>query len=160
MSNPTEQTVSPDLDAMMRQWRDVTVENFAWMTGQAVSSEAFTKSSKAMMDLYLLQAKKLRELTGQSLDAMEIPKRSDLARLSTQVLGVEGRVANLEDQLDRVERHLREMKSMMEALTASVTTLQTLENEGELRHDPEGETAVENEDRPDGGATKKIIRRK
>lgn len=159
MSNPTEQTASPDLDALWRQWRDVSVENFAWMTGQAASGEAFTKSSKAMMDLYLSQAAKARELMGQSLDAMEIPRRSDLARLSTQVLGVEKRVLDVEEHLDRLESRLAKMNALLEGLQPSLKTVGDLDArldrlEEMLRQLPQGAPAAVDQDRPEGGATK------
>lgn len=165
MSNPTEQTATPELDALFRQWRDVTVENLSWMTGQAASSEAFTKSSKTAMDVYLTQAAKAREMMGQSLDAMEIPKRSDLARLSTQVLGVESRIADVEDHLDRVETQVRKMTTLLEGLVSSLNTVKDLDGrlaglEEALRQLPQAAPAAETEDRPEGGATKKTTRRK
>lgn len=158
MSNPTEQTASPELDALWRQWRDIGVENFAWMTGQAASGEAFTRSSKATMDLYLSQAAKARELMGQSLDALEIPKRSDLARLSTQVLGVEKRVLDVEDHLDRLESRLSKIHTLLEGMQPSLKTVSDLDArldrlEEMLRQLPQGAPAAV-EDRPEGGATK------
>lgn len=165
MSNPTEQTASPELDALWRQWRDVTVENVAWMTGQAASGEAFTKSTNAMTDVYLTQARKAREMMGQSLDAMEIPKRSDLARLSTQVLGVESRIADVEDHLDRVETQVRKMTGLLEGLVSSLNIVNDLDArlagiEEALRQLPQGAPAAENQDRPDGGATRKNTTRR
>lgn len=126
MSQTTETPVSPDLDAMWRQWRDVTVENMAWLTGQAASGEAFIQYSKAMNDAFLATFQRLRELSGEMMDSMELPKRSDLARLSAQVLSVENRVGNIEDRLDGVQEELGRLARLLEDLKPSLEVVHTL----------------------------------
>lgn len=167
MSQPTQNTVSPDLDELWRQWRDMTVENFAWMAGQAASGEAFTNSAKAMNDAYLVYSKKMREMMGQSMDALELPKRSDLARISTQVLTVESRVADLEDRLDGVQAELGRFGRLLEDIKSSLNDLRSLEAgmariEGALRERSEAgcEPNHETGEPTEVGATNASLRRK
>lgn len=119
-SNHTHDDKAPDLNEMWRQWRDLSVENWSWMAGQAASGEAFAQASTATMETMLAGAKRVRETVGQGLDSMEIPRRSDLARLSTQVLTVEARVAEVEDRLDAVHADLRSLRRLMEDVRTSL----------------------------------------
>lgn len=91
-----------DLEAMTRQWQELMMDSWGKMTKQVVGSDTFAAASSAYMDWALNWQKQMRNNTGQFLESLEIPKRSDLARLSKQVMAVELRIAEMEDRLDKM----------------------------------------------------------
>ncbi len=98
---------------MMGEWQNLMMENWGAWTKATVNSEAFAHASSAMMDWNLASQNKMRELTGQYLEAVDLPRRSDLARLSEQVLSVEKRLADGEDERDELKEQLDGIESKL-----------------------------------------------
>lgn len=112
-----------DLEAMTRQWQDLMVDSWGKMTKQMVGSDTFAAASSAYLDWALAFQKQMRNNTGQLMDSLEIPKRSDIARISKQVMAVELRIADMEDRLDKVTGLLAAMSDAMQKMVAhSVAT--------------------------------------
>lgn len=107
-----------DLEAMTRQWQDLMMDSWGKMTKQVVGSDTFAAASSAYMDWALNWQKQMRNNTGQFLDSLDIPKRSDLARLSKQVIAVEMRIAEMEDRLDKMTGLLGAMSEAMQKMVA------------------------------------------
>ncbi len=93
-----------DLESMTRQWQDLMMDGWSQVTKQMVHSDAFAAASNAYLDWALAWQKQMRNNTGQFMDAMEFPKRSDIARLSKQLMAVEMRMAEMDDRLDQMTR--------------------------------------------------------
>jgi hypothetical protein len=89
---------------MTRQWQDLMMDGWSQVTKQMVHSDAFAAASNAYLDWALAWQKQMRNNTGQFMDAMEFPKRSDIARLSKQLMAVEMRMAEMDDRLDQMTR--------------------------------------------------------
>ncbi len=106
-----------DLEAMTRQWQELCMDGWSKMTKQMVGSDSFAAASSSYMDWALSWQRQMRNNTGQFLDSLEFPKRSDIARLSKQISAVELRIADMEDRLDKVTGL---MGAMSEALQKMV----------------------------------------
>lgn len=96
------------VEETMKMWEE--------MTRATISSEAFSAASNATLDWTLFWQKQWRNQSAQMMDAMEFPKRSDLARLSKQVLAAESRVAACEEQLEEVNEKLDRVLAALKTL--------------------------------------------
>lgn len=105
-----------DLEAMTRQWQNLMMDSWGAATKQVVGSDSFAAASSAYMDWALHWQKQMRNNTGQFLDSLEFPKRSDIARLSKQIIAVETRVAEMEDRLDKMVNLLGALSGGMQKL--------------------------------------------
>lgn len=93
-----------DLESMTRQWQELMMDGWSQVTKQMVHSDSFAAASNAYLDWALSWQKQMRNNTGQFMDAMEFPKRSDIARLSKQLMAVEMRMADMDERLDKMTR--------------------------------------------------------
>ena len=105
-----------DLEAMTRQWQEIMMDGWSKTTKQVVGSDSFAAASSSYMDWALSWQKQMRNNTGQFLDSLEFPKRSDVARISKQVNAVEMRIADLEDRLDKMTGLMGAMSVAMQRL--------------------------------------------
>lgn len=105
-----------DLETMTRQWQEMMMDGWSKATKQVVGSDSFAAASSSYMDWALSWQKQMRNNTGQFMDSLEIPKRSDVARISKQVTAVEMRIADLEDRLDKMTGLLGAMSTAMQKL--------------------------------------------
>lgn len=83
-------------------YNNMMMDSWSSFTKQTIQSDAFTSASGAFMDWSLATHKMMTELSGQVMESMDIPKRSDLARLSAQVQAVESRLLNQEDNQEEI----------------------------------------------------------
>lgn len=113
-----------DLEAMTRQWQEIMMDGWSKATKQVVGSDSFAAASSSYMDWALSWQKQMRSNTGQFLDSLEFPKRSDIARISKQVTAVEMRIADLEDRLDKMTGLLGAMSTAMQKMVEHSITSQ------------------------------------
>jgi hypothetical protein len=88
------------------------------MTKNTVSSESFAAASGAYMDWTLSTQKMMTEMSGQVMETLDLPRRSDLARLAAQVQSVETRL------LDQEEAN-EDIRDLLVALNAKLDRLAT-----------------------------------
>lgn len=103
-------------EKMTKQWQDAVVDTWGSMAKQVVGSEEFSKASAEQMDFTLAGQKRLRDNSAQFLDSLEIPKRSDLARLSKQISSAESRLADCEGILDKILAMVKHLDARLEGL--------------------------------------------
>jgi hypothetical protein len=118
MSQEKEQE-KVSFEAMAQQWQTAMVDTWSAMSKQFVGSEGFAAGSSAYMDWALAGQKQIRSNSAQFLDALEFPKRSDIARLAKQIAQVEARLAEAEESSDKVISMLTRLEKKMDALAAS-----------------------------------------
>jgi len=111
-------TMTEEFEKMATEWRNRVLDDWGAMAKTMVGSDSFAAASAATMDWSLLWQKQTRSQMGQWLEAMEIPKRSDVARVSKEIKGVEQRVADCEDRLDQVNDSLKKVARQLEKLAA------------------------------------------
>ncbi|MCA9797477.1 MAG: hypothetical protein KC910_36950 [Candidatus Eremiobacteraeota bacterium] len=115
-------TATP-IQEMASDWQQMMFDTWQVWTKAMVESEAFSTTSAAMLDWNLAAQKQMRELSGQYMEALEIPRRSDLARVSAQIMAVEQRLADNEDERDEMKDTLDDIKSLLKGLAAEVASL-------------------------------------
>lgn len=101
-------------------YNKMMMDSWSSWTKQTVQSDAFTSASGAFMDWSLATHKMMTELSGQVMESMDIPKRSDLARLSAQVQSVETRLLDQEDNSDELKDLLLTLIKKIDEIPASV----------------------------------------
>jgi hypothetical protein len=118
MSQEKEQE-KVSFESMAQQWQSAMVDTWSAMSKQFVGSEGFAAGSSAYMDWALAGQKQIRSNSAQFLDALEFPKRSDIARLAKQIAQVEARLAEAEEASDKVISMLTRLEKKMDALAVS-----------------------------------------
>ncbi len=89
------------------QWRQMWMDNWSSVTRSTVDSETFKNANSAAFNWTLAGQKMMRESLGQSLEALDLPRRSDLARLSKQIAALESRVLDLQEELAATRAEVR-----------------------------------------------------
>ena len=103
--------MSVDFQEMTNQWQELVMDSWGKMARQTVQSDEFAAASNACLDWTLSWQKEMRNQSGQFMDLLELPKRSDVARLSKQVLAAEERVAECEEKLDEMVSLLKKIQA-------------------------------------------------
>jgi hypothetical protein len=101
-------------------YNNMVLEGWSAWTKQTIQSDAFTATTGAVMDWSLASQKMMTELSGQWMESMDIPKRSDLARISAQVQAVESRLLDQEDNQDELRDLLTTLIKKIDDMPAPV----------------------------------------
>ena len=119
MSQAQEQGADPKInfEHMAQEWQNAMIDNWSSMTKQFVASDAFASASSAYMDWALAAQKQIRNNSSQFMEALDFPKRSDLARLSKQVASLEGRLADSEETQDAILAALKRLESKLDNMS-------------------------------------------
>ena len=104
---------------MASQYNQMMMDTWSSWTKQTIQSESFSSASGAFMDWSLATHKMMTELSGQVMESLDIPKRSDLARLSAQIQSVETRILEQEDNQDDIKDLLVELTKKLDNLKAA-----------------------------------------
>ena len=100
----------PDPMAAFRNMRDTYLD--AWAKGmvQAVNSEAYAKTSGAVLDSCLTASAPFREATEkamlQALQQLSMPSRADFVGLAARFTNIEMRLDDMDAKLDGIEKLL------------------------------------------------------
>ncbi len=96
----------PDPMAAFRELRDTYMDVWAKAMVDAVNSEAYAKSSGAVLDTVLTASAPFREATEkamlQALQQLSMPSRADFVSLAERLVNVEMRLDDMDAKLDRV----------------------------------------------------------
>lgn len=104
------------------QWQKLWMDSWGQMTKNTVSSESFAAASGAYMDWTLSTQKMVAEMSGQIMETLDMPRRSDLARLAAQVQSVETRLLDQEESNE-------EIRDLLMALNAKLDKMATAKAE-------------------------------
>ena len=88
-------------------YNKMVMEGWSSMTKQTIQS-----------DWSLATHKMMTEVSGQVMESLDIPKRSDLARISAQVQAVESRLLDQEDSQDEIRDLLMTLINRIEKMPA------------------------------------------
>ncbi len=108
---------------MAQGWQKLMMDNWSTWTKATVSSDAFAQTSASMMDWNLATQQKMQEMTGQYLEALDLPRRGDLARLSDQVLCLERRLADAEDERDELQEKFSEVSGKLDQIVSMLASM-------------------------------------
>lgn len=113
-----------NMQEVFKTWQDATLDTWSFATKQVTNNETWFNAVNAQMDVALAGQKKMKQTVAASLEALDLPKKDDLVRLSVQVLSAETRAAECEDRLDRAESVLKAYERRIVELEQTVAALQ------------------------------------
>lgn len=101
------------------QWQKMMMDSWSQWTKSTVASESFATASGAYMDWALSTQKVMTEVSGQILETMDVPRRSDMARLSAQVQAVETRLLDQEESASEIRDLLVALNAKLDKLNSA-----------------------------------------
>lgn len=104
------------------QWQKMMTDSWSQWTKNTVASDSFTTASGAYMDWTLSTQKMMTEMSGQIMETLDIPRRSDLARLSSQVQAVETRLLDQEESNDDIRELLMKLNAKLDKIAEVSST--------------------------------------
>jgi len=130
--------IPADPFTFMKLWYDATSEIWATVIGDFIGTEKFMESSSQFLESYASFYRTFRRANEEFFSNLQLPTRSDIARVAELVIGVEDKVeqiedaledfednftrdvsSNLEARLDQVEKTLNSLASSMQELTTT-----------------------------------------
>lgn len=108
-----------EFQKMASQANQMVMDSWSNWTKQTIQSESFASSAGALMDWSLATHKMMTELQGQFMESMDIPKRSDLARISAQVQSLESRVMEQDDAQEDIRDLLVAISSKLDKIATA-----------------------------------------
>lgn len=100
----TSKTEENTFENLADQWRQMWLDNWASVTRTTVDSDSFKNANAAAFNWTLAGQKMWRDAMGQALESMDLPRRSDLARLSRQIAALEARVLDMQEELAQARK--------------------------------------------------------
>jgi len=86
-----------------KEWYDTTSETWAEVVDDMLSSEKFIESSSPFLEVYATFMKTLRHANEEYFRSLQIPTRSDVARVAELVVTLEEKVDKIEDVVEDIE---------------------------------------------------------
>ena len=125
-----------------KEWYDATSETWSKMLGDVLGTEKFVEASSKFMESYTSFYQTFRHATEEFFRNLQLPTRSDLARIGELVIGLEDKVDRVEDALEdfedsyaqvatseavgNLERQLGKVESKLDQLPAAFEKSETV----------------------------------
>ncbi len=101
---------SPDLLTQWKQFLDQWIEAWSKVLGQAMGTEHFARLMGQSLDQFLVSQAPVKkagdQAIEQTLQALNLPSRSQLTAVARQIVELEDRIERIEDMLGAVLRRL------------------------------------------------------
>jgi polyhydroxyalkanoic acid synthase PhaR subunit len=119
----------PPLDPLsfFREWYDKTSETWSTVIGDAIGTEAFIQSASRFLDSYTSYYRTLRQTAETQLHNMQMPTRSDIARVAGLVVALEDKVDQLQDAFDAHADEQAPQAPTLDAVTALDKRISSIE---------------------------------
>ncbi len=128
---------SKDPITFFKQWYDATSEIWAQVIGEVMSSERFMEANRQFIETYTSAVRASNRLNEELFQTMQLPTRSDIARVAGLVVSLEEKVDTIEDALegfggrfaqagsskvgdDRLEQRLQQIERKLDSLLAAL----------------------------------------
>ncbi|MGH2499123.1 MAG: hypothetical protein ACRDF0_03410 [Candidatus Limnocylindria bacterium] len=100
----SEQTSDPF--ALWRQWYEANEKAWGRAAAEGSDTEAFAQMQGKMLETFLAFQKSARDAATAQLQSLNVPTRDDIARLGELIVGLEEKVDQIGDRLERLEDRL------------------------------------------------------
>lgn len=109
-----------------KQWYDATSETWSKVVGDIISTQEFSHASSQYLDNYLSFIKASRRVYEEYFKNLQLPTRSDIARVAGLVVSLEDKVDQVEDAIEDFEDHIGQMvtNDTFNGLTSRLDTLE------------------------------------
>lgn len=129
--------------AFFKQWYDATNESWSKEVGDLFASDQFMEAVSQFLESYAGFAKMTRRASEEYFKSLQLPTRSDIARLAELIIALEEKVDRLDDDftdvmeaatqgpgdaaLSAFQEHLAQVKNTTTFLPLALEKLQTLD---------------------------------
>ena len=96
-------TFPADPFTFFKQWYDATSETWAKVVGDIIGTEKFIETSSRFLECYASFAMALRRANEEYLRNLQLPTRSDIARVAELVVALEEKVDRIDDTFEDFE---------------------------------------------------------
>jgi polyhydroxyalkanoic acid synthase PhaR subunit len=137
---------SGDPFAIFKQWYDATSESWSKTIGEAIATEQFAEAINRFLDSYTSFAIMFRRANEQYFSNLQLPTRSDIARVASLIVNLEEKVDRIEDTLmdakedsfrpaadaalSKLEARLNHLESKLERVLAALEKMEAKEQVG------------------------------
>lgn len=97
------QEATSDPFALWKQWYEQNEQAWGKGVAEATGTASFAEMQGKMLESFLAFQKTVRDASRAQLEALGLPTRDDIARLGEIVLGLEEKIDQLGDRLERLE---------------------------------------------------------
>lgn len=108
--------IPADPFTLMKQWYDATSESWATVIGDIIGSEKFMESAGQFLESYASLYRTFRRANEEFFSNLQLPTRSDIARVAELVIAVEDKVDSIEDALEDFEHNHTKQDNLEERL--------------------------------------------
>lgn len=112
-----------------QKWYEATSETWAKVVDDMLSSEKFIESASPFIEIYSNFVKTLHRANEEFFSNLQLPTRTDLARVAGLVVAVDEKVDKLEDALENLEDERSQEAPVLRAANKAIGDL-----EGRLLH--------------------------
>jgi polyhydroxyalkanoic acid synthase PhaR subunit len=104
-----------------QKWYEATSETWAKVVDDMLSSEKFIESASPFIEIYSNFVKTLHRANEEYFSNLQLPTRSDLARVAGLVVAVDEKVDKLEDALEDLEDERSQESPLLRAANEGLT---------------------------------------
>jgi polyhydroxyalkanoic acid synthase PhaR subunit len=98
-----EGNIPADPFTFIKQWYDATSETWAKVIGDIIGTDRFMESAKEFTESYTSFYRTFRRANEEFFRNLQLPTRSDIARVAELVIGLEDKVELIQDTLEDFE---------------------------------------------------------
>lgn len=98
-----EGNIPADPFTFIKQWYDATSETWAKVIGDIIGTDRFMESAKEFLESYTSFYRTFRRANEEFFRNLQLPTRSDIARVAELVVGLEDKVELIDDTLEDFE---------------------------------------------------------
>lgn len=117
----------PDPFTFFKEWYEATSGTWAEVVDDMLSSEKFIESASPFLEVYATFTKTLHRANEEYFKNLQLPTRSDLARVAELVVTLEDKVDKIEDAFENVEESYAKTATS-EAVTSLEGRLEQVES--------------------------------
>jgi len=126
-----EGTIAADPFTLFKQWYDATSETWSKAVGDIIGSDRFMQMASQFLESYTSFARTFHRASEEYFSNLQLPTRSDIARVAELVINVEEKVDQLDFALEDLEdTHAQSTTS--EAIVGLTGRLDAVENKLEV----------------------------
>jgi polyhydroxyalkanoic acid synthase PhaR subunit len=107
-----------------QKWYEATSETWAKVVDDTLSSEKFIESASPFLEIYSNFVKTLHRANEEYFSNLQLPTRSDLARVAGLVVAVDEKVDKLEDALENLEDEQSREAPLLKAANKAIGDLE------------------------------------
>ncbi len=126
-----------------KEWYDATSETWAKVVGDVIGTEQFMKAGSQFLETYTSFYRTMRRANEEYFRNLQLPTRSDVARVAELVVGLEDKIDQMEDVFEDFENRnsriatsdaveglkgrLEQVETKLEAIPVALQKLATIE---------------------------------